>query len=325
MKTDRNKVIIKCALMALLLLVCDIMIFLLYVSGFLPVFLLVLLHGCVFIAACVFVFFCKKNGDDLLYPLMIPVNIFGLGAFGSFGFLVQLALASLYSLYAKPAHIWLIGLFPKPKETKFQTILQRVQSKWDDYEQPTAVSSFQDVFQIGTLAQKQAVLDAIAKEFKPEYSPVLRLGLEDSQNVVRIQAAAIVSKVSLDLEQKLNRYQQEYQMKPHKASLLPRLAYLCDTFAMVEIIDVFRRKEMAEFAIQYYQKMIVANPDDREASLAIGRILFFKEQFNEYLVWYKEYQKKFKEVPEFTHDRFLEAAYRLKKFNEYDATSGESE
>lgn len=315
MKNNRNEIIFKCAIMAILLLILDIIILFLYVNDFINVFFLVFFHGIVFIAACIFVIFCKNSNEDLLYPLLLALYIFGLGAFGSLGFLIQMAFFSLYSRYAKPAHVWLKGIFPKPRLTKFYMILQRIESKWDDYGQPQKVLSFIDIFKIGTLAQKQAVLDAIAKEFIPSYSPILKLGLEDRVNVVRIQAAAIVSKLSFDLEQKLNQLIGQYKHKPNESNL-SLLANHCETFSSVDIIDSFRRREVSELAIEYYQKMIKINPDDQESWYAIGRILFVNEKFEKYILWYKECKEKLKDIPEVMHDRYLEATYRLKKFNE---------
>lgn len=53
---------------------------------------------------------------------------------------------------------------------------------------------------VGSLDQKQGVLDVIAQNFNPALAPILRSALEDRENLVRVHAASIIAKIDRDFE-----------------------------------------------------------------------------------------------------------------------------
>lgn len=60
--------------------------------------------------------------------------------------------------------------------------------------------NYLDVIKRGTLEERQRALGLIAREFHPDYSPVLEAALRSPEPVVRVQAAAVVARVREDLK-----------------------------------------------------------------------------------------------------------------------------
>ena len=60
---------------------------------------------------------------------------------------------------------------------------------------PSAITSFYTIMEYGTLEQKQKLLGIIALKYHPEFLPLLKLALQDSDPTMRAQAAAVNTKL----------------------------------------------------------------------------------------------------------------------------------
>ena len=65
--------------------------------------------------------------------------------------------------------------------------------------------SFASIMQNGTLADRQTALGVIARSFHPDHLPVLMLALKSEEPVIRVQAAAVATKVRGDLHALVDR------------------------------------------------------------------------------------------------------------------------
>lgn len=63
-----------------------------------------------------------------------------------------------------------------------------------------APASFDSIIAGGSLADRQAALGLIARQFQPEYVPALASALRSAEPVVRVQAAAVAARVRGDLK-----------------------------------------------------------------------------------------------------------------------------
>jgi hypothetical protein len=289
-----------------------------YVEHDLPLSLFLLLHALV-IAALFGVlrgqWYKRKSINNWALLLLAA---FGAGALGIAGFLLFLLLRKLYAKFMTPASVWFAGLFPEEHLSGFDQIFRRVQSGWDDYSSLAETSSFQDLFTNGTLAQKQAVLDVIVKELSPSFMPILKQALKDPLNAVRIQAAAIVTKIDLDFEKK----RLELQKQPlQEEAVLLALAKHCDLYASLAILDPLRQKEIAREAIRWYRDYLQKKPEDQNSWFAIGRLLFHAGDFIPFLEWCDTYRTHFKGLPAIVHSWQLEALYRLHRYAELAVTA----
>lgn len=143
----------------------------------------------------IYLYSCYLAETNLLFPLLLFITGLASGPFGLGAFLLTVLLRPIYSLFASTSSVWFEGLFPEADLTLLDRIIERISSRWDDYQRQEATSSFEDLLIYGSLEDKQKVLDAIVENFDPSYSPILRQAMQDSQNLVRIQAAALSLKL----------------------------------------------------------------------------------------------------------------------------------
>lgn len=65
--------------------------------------------------------------------------------------------------------------------------------------------NFLHVIEHGTLDERQKALGLIARQFHPDYTPVLEAALKSQEPVVRVQAAAVVAHVKANLKTRIKR------------------------------------------------------------------------------------------------------------------------
>ncbi len=292
-----------------------------YLTNVFNLFFLILFHVCILTFLLFFVFRASRREEDLRYPLLLLLAAFGAGPFGIAGFLLEILLRPLFSKFSTPMDAWLEGLFPEEQINPFTKIFQRIKFKWDDYGGLSEVVSFQDLFTYGNLSKKQTVLDAIVKDFHPIYSPILQLALQDSHNTVRIQAAAIVTKIEHDFDQEIMKLVARHKEDPKNSAIILQLAIGYDTYASLGILDSLRKKEVSRQAVHFYREYLMSHPNDRNTSLSIGRLLFHMQDFDHYLSWCKEFCEKDKHFPEIFRTWRLEALYKLQRYEELSTES----
>lgn len=306
----------KSALLALFSFIFESFIFAAYLSGLIYLIPFALMHLCIVLVLTWFTYRSYKRGEDLRFPLMLLFSVFGTGPFGAGGFLLCGIIYPIFSLFTTMPEVWFEELFPEPSVSSFAKIYQRVTSGWDDFNLMSEVATFQDIFNYGTLTQKQAVLDAIIHDFNPVYSPILKEALKDPHNTVRIQAAAIMSKLDLDFSAELTSILAEQKKNPDDPALLLRLGKQYDTYVFFGILDPIREREIGERAIACYQDYLKINPDDRQVWFSIGRLLFHLKDYDSFLIWCEEYREKYKQIPAIVQAWYLDALYRLKRYDE---------
>lgn len=262
------------------------------------------------------VYIAYHKEEDLRYPLLLWTAAFGGGPFGLGGFICFALLVPIFSRFSISAKVWFEELFPEHKLTPFTKIFQRVKSGWDDYTQTAEVTSFQDLFNYGTLEQKQNVLDAIVKDFNPEYSNIIRRALEDPHNSVRIQAAAIVSKIDFDFQENISKLLARYEEIPDDQENILRLADYYEAYSTSGILDSVRRNETANYAIKFYRLYLENHPDERNVLFAIGQLLFYSENYAEFVEWCHLYKSKYRQLSSITQAWYLESLYKLNRREE---------
>lgn len=313
----------KSIILGLIVLVFEAIVLLAFLHEFLSIYLLISIHACVIFILGSFARLSFQKNEDLRYPLLLLLSTLGAGPFGTAAFLLMALLRPLFALISVLPEKWFEGLFPEQTLTPFSRIFLRIKSGWDDYGLLAEVASFKDIFKFGTLLEKQAVLDAIVKDFNPIYAPILQGALVDPHNSVRIQAAAIVSKIDFDFDKSLMKIIAAEKENPHNPKTQLMLATHYDQYLSLGILDMARRHAIGDLAIKSYQEYLKSKPDDRSTWFAIGRILYHQNDFESYINWYQEYREKFKIVPDIVVSWYQEALYRMHRYEELaDATRG---
>lgn len=299
-------------LLACLLFLLETILFYFFIKDYMGLKVLLLAHGLLSLLALLFVIKAFKKHEDMRFPLLLFLAIFGAGPFGLAGFLLFACLYPLFSKMSTSAGEWFKGLFPEEEWSTSDRSFQRIKVGWDDYHSIKEISSFQDLFTYGSLLQKQSVLDAVVKDFKPTYAPILKEALEYPSNVIRLQAAAIIDTINENYEVKLQDLHRARVENPEDASILLQIAELLDEQTSTGIFGKFRQNEIVDRAVDFYRAYLQKKPLHRMSLFAIGRLLFQNEKYTEFLLWCKEYEDTFKDLPAIAKTWKLESEYKLK-------------
>ncbi|MBS0623938.1 MAG: hypothetical protein JSS62_04870 [Verrucomicrobia bacterium] len=290
-----------------------------YFLGYCPLAVVLILHFCILCLLYKHTMRCKFLNES--YLLLLAV--FGGGPLGAAGFLMFCLLLPLFRKFMTPMQKWLAELFPEHSTSDFLNIFQRVRSRWDAYENITEVVSFRDLFVSGTVLQKQAVLDMIVKDFKPSFSSVLKLALKDEHNSVRIQAAAIVTKIETDFEKACAELVEKYESQERTPQLALKLAKYYDVYVSLDFFSSDRQKKITEQALHFYHLYLQAFSQDAEIWFAVGHLLFQTKNYIGYIKWCENYQKAFKNFPTLAYSWYLEALYALQRYQDMAITHSE--
>ena len=309
--------------LAILLWLLETFIFLLFLIDVFNIFMFLILHFIILLIVLYFNYFSYKNQKDMCYPILLFLAQFGGGPFGLSWLLLQLLVQPLFFKFAQPAFVWLRDLFPEKIITSFEYIYLRIKSGWDDYGQLKETTTFEDIFNHGNLAQKQAILDVIVKDFHPIYAPILLQGLNDPHNTVRIQSAAIVSKIESDFEEKIIDLETKYQESSHQPDLALELAEHYTTYTALDFLDSERKRELRSSAIHFYKEYLKYHPNDMKVLISIGSLLFHSHDYENFISWYKDYHHHFKSIPKIMQSWYLESLYKTQDYKEFSKSRKE--
>jgi hypothetical protein len=213
----------------------------------------------------------QSAGAQVRFSGLLLVSTAALGPVGPLGTLFTKALTYWYERSSTPFDEWYESLFPETTRDGTVEFLEKVLLA-DGGVAPGGVAAFTDILAFGSISQKQALLALVSRGFRPEFGPVLKLAVQDSENAVRVQAATAIGKLeSAFLERGLasNRRLEE---RPEDPAILNELGSLYDEYAYSGILDARREYDNREIALTYYQRALLLRKDP-PVLLAVARLL----------------------------------------------------
>lgn len=131
-----------------------------------------------------------------------------------------------------------------------------------------------DIFEFGSDTEKQNVLAVINNNYQPKFAKILRMGLADTNNVIRIQSAAILA----DLEQRQQQELMTLEAAAKATDATPddklALAAHYDAMAHSGVVDVVRRNTFLSNAISIYESALRAHPEDAALARKLARAYY---------------------------------------------------
>jgi len=210
---------------------------------------------------------------DLRFSMLLATTTAVLGPIGAAGTLVATGLGVLYSRSAIPFEQWYESLFPEKQSPLSAHLFEQVSSEQANGVERTSVVPFLDILSYGTIQQRQAVVNLIADHFQPAFAPSLRQALNDPSNVIRVQAAAVTTRVEDNFLSRAMELGAALQEKPDDPDRLRALARHYDDYAFAGILDSKREQDNRDKALELYRDYLRYRPEDLDARYAVGRIL----------------------------------------------------
>jgi thioredoxin-like negative regulator of GroEL len=129
------------------------------------------------------------------------------------------------------------------------------------------------VKQHGSIEQKRAVLMLLARRFRPEFAPALKLALQDANPAIRVQAATATAEIESGFTDRTLELEAAARAAPDDFDTQLALARHYDAYAFCGLLDSAREHAGRRSALRYYGAALKLQPQNGDIRMAICRIL----------------------------------------------------
>lgn len=177
-----------------------------YATGRIGWLQLLLAHVAVTGLLAAWTFLLSRNGRDIVMPLLTTLVVAAAGPAGAIAAFTLVWLAERGRHDPALLRDWYQRIAMAVDTDDVTRMCEQVMNgrTVDLTGRPPA--SFAGVMERGTLDDRQAVLGVIARNFHPDYLPVLMMALKSPEPMIRVQAAAVATRVRSDLHELVDRY-----------------------------------------------------------------------------------------------------------------------
>lgn len=201
-----------------------------------------------------------------LLAILLPV----LGPIALLAGLAALALAPRLARQVGDAEAWRASLFPDAAAATLDDRLKHLAEDAEARREADRVVAFADVLRQGELPQQERVIALMAREYRPEFAPLLREALSASARPLRAQAAAALSLIEA-------RMMAEAQAMRASGDALG-LARKLDDMAHSGLLEAGRARSLRSEAAGLWRARAASQPRDAASAAALGRDLLQLEE-----------------------------------------------
>ncbi|MES2984660.1 MAG: hypothetical protein V4735_05685 [Pseudomonadota bacterium] len=228
-----------------------------------------------------------RRGMDVQHLALLAIVSSVTGIFGAVGALLGFVSTLIFRARAQRFGDWYESIFPTDTPSDPQTIYDTIIEGIDENPSAYGVMPFTDVMRLGSENQKRRALAKMTSRFSPRFAPAFRVALADSSNTIRVQAATAIAKVEREFASKLERIELARVKEPGNTQLTLVLAKFYDDYAFTGVLDSELEKLNRERAIQSYKSYLADSPNSAEAWIAVGRLLFRSQQWEQAAEWFR--------------------------------------
>ena len=245
----------------------------LWFSGTFEAYTLLMVHTVLTAVCYAFIKVFLKKGAKTHYQLLL----IGMAMFGFIGAISVLAGVFLTKCLdrMKPAHFdeTFDDLFEISPEGSDLSTYRHIEHY--DVVSTNLVVSDQliDMFKFGSDIEKQNVLSVVNSNYQPKFARIIRLALQDTNNVIRIQAAAILADQEQKQQQKLIELEAAVKDEPTIENKLA-LAQHYDNMAHSGVTDNVRKTKLYSNAAAIYEDLIKENKSAATYEARLARIYY---------------------------------------------------
>ncbi|MEQ1612273.1 MAG: hypothetical protein ABL904_05940 [Hyphomicrobiaceae bacterium] len=139
-------------------------------------------------------------------PLLVTVSVAAAGPVGALAGVAAIMLARRRQDDHKLLDEWYQRIAMAVETDDVTRLCEQVMSGRTSDLTERAPPSFAAIMERGSLNDRQAALGIIARNFHPDYLPVLMMALKSPEPVIRVQAAAVATRVRGDLRALVDRH-----------------------------------------------------------------------------------------------------------------------
>jgi len=257
--------------MAMTCLCLETFIFLeLFINKSFSLFLL-LVHISLLFGLFIWILTLMRRKLQLTFSILLFLTTSVLGVFGVVGTLGCMFLLKSYQNNSPSLNDWLVNQYLEFDNEHPEHVFQNIVSGNDSASSVNVFSSFKDTLEFGSFQEKQFIISDLARNFRTEFAPILKIALADKDLNVRVQAATVVAKIEKKYGEQIQLLQEK--SKSGRFNDLAELANYIDQYAYLGLFDKIREHEMQKTALHYYMQCQRLKPNAKMVNHAIGRLL----------------------------------------------------
>lgn len=228
-----------------------------------------------------------KAGGEVHHMAVLTIVSATTGIFGTlgalFGYVAMIVLRQKNQSFTE----WYESIFPSDHPSEPETLYDDIVEGQDENPRPYGVMPFSDVMRVGSEEQKRRALSAMTMQFNPKLAPAFKIALHDNNNAIRVQAATAIAKIERKFMEMREKIEAARAKEPKNPQVMYALARFYDDYAFTGVLDPELEKSNRERAISTYKAFLQQDPNNAEAWVSIGRLMFRNEQWADAAEWFK--------------------------------------
>jgi hypothetical protein len=161
-------------------------------------------------------------------------------------------------------------LHPKYEQSVSDRVFNEV--LWDTPHQSVYTEPFGDIIKYGNIREKQEVLIKIKKYFRPDFAPLLFVAVNDSNNSIRVQAAAIITNIEEKLMISYRKMEKQIAEKKTSPTLIKDFFKKYLEHVETGILDSRKHQGFIKKLIEKMEDYIENNKNDINALVNLGKM-----------------------------------------------------
>lgn len=256
----------------------DLWLWLVALPNGMPVIAIVAAHLLVLLLCYLGILLYYRRGWDMRFCATLAV----MGTIlGPFGLVIGVLTAISYKIFATrqlDSKELLEELLPEFQEHPIAEASHRLRTGLDKVEDNTTPVPFLDVMGFGSMEQKRAVIGVTLRYFTPELTEVLRVGLRDNTNSIRVLSATAMVALEEKYYARLVELQQQVEKHPDDMDTLLDYAKHSSSFALSNILGDERSARMRGLSIHAYEILCSSSDASEETAVGLARLLLANDE-----------------------------------------------
>ena len=259
--------------------VVEIAVVALFLNGQLATVWAILIHLSVVGLLAAQAWILKRMDRPLRKTALLTISTAVLGPLGVAGSVGCAVLHWKFQRHSTTFNDWYFSLFPEKEWNATRHLLEKIKDGRENTAKLEAIQSLSNVLSCGDHTQKQRVIALLARDFRPEFAPVLKAALVDSDT--RVQAATAVSKIEHAITEQWFVLRKKVDQAVDDFAANFALARHLDRYAYLGLWDDEQTQDIQELALNSYRRCLELKPGDEAVLNALGRMLVRRGEIEE--------------------------------------------
>lgn len=231
--------------------------------------------------------FHKKSLDT---RYLIPFCLFFIpfGPYGGALITISVILYLIDHFITQPISELMSSLFPKEQEETSEYIYERLLYRLEDTRADRVPIPFKDIMHYGNYNQKRIGIEKMLRYFKPEFTPILKIGLSDPSSAIKVQTATALSFIDHKMFDQFTGLKNDHLRAPEDPLLLKAFAEFGAYYSLSGILDEDRQIEILKETIHSIHTYLKQFPKETELKLTLAKLYLLQDQRFHAQKWLEE-------------------------------------